>query len=1002
MRLTDSSNWRRRGGARLALALLVAALGPSDAPAQSRRIATPRPADYLERLAIEVPPATPRTFVYTNKRAAFYAGRTSAENDNPNQGLNVFGRKVLEDYWITVDGAVRARSAASRVEVLPHAVRRTWADGVVETVSLVDGVDAIVVTLAAPAARRFALAPLVAGGSREADFEVAREPEALYVTSRVGGDIAQRTPRTLAVLVAAPARATVERAEPDRAAFVPGRLSGAPARAARFVVAVGSNRDEASRLAGTLRRDAGRLVAARRDRIARFLLDTYVETADPRFDKALAWLKASGDALVTEQAGTGIWAGLYWFNNYWGRDTFISLPGISLVTGRLDDARRILESFAKFQMTDAASPLFGRVPNRVNSPTDIIYNTVDGTPWFVREAYEYVLYSGDLAFATRIYPAVKRATDGTLRHRVDAKGLLVHDDADTWMDAKWEGRVPWSPRGNRAVDVQALWHAQLEASARLAEMTGDAEAAARWRREAARVRAAFRSSYRDPRTGALVDHLNDDGAPDGQVRPNQIFAVTVPFSPLLEPHEQLPVVRQVVEELTYPYGVASLSQRDPSFHPYHRDERWHFDSAYHNGTVWVWNAGPVVEALTRFGRQELAYRLTSSMVDQTLDMGAVGTLSELIDAIPRDGELTLSGTETQAWSIAEFVRVAYQSYLGLRPNVPARTLAIAPALPKALGTVRAIVPFGDERIHLTIAPEGTGYRATAFAARLSTPVKITGGPREVRLMAGREVTWPIPSRFPDGGALADLAFASPEIVPGLKTLEGGPTPVVRLLAADAAVREPAGARVLFEQSDPEGDDRGPEGAYTYPTDAHYEPGILDLLGARIAADEERYYVTLRFRRLVDPGWHPELGFQLTYVALAVDADGVAGSGAVEVGKGAAYRLPDHVGFERIVYVGGGIEIADASGKALATYSPSTRAGAIGDAREAVIRFSVPRAFLGDPTPRMRFAVLVGGQDDSGAAGLGSFRAVAPAASQWAGGGAAGPTPTRVYDALLPR
>jgi carbohydrate-binding DOMON domain-containing protein len=286
---------------------------------------------------------------------------------------------------------------------------------------------------------------------------------------------------------------------------------------------------------------------------------------------------------------------------------------------------------------------------------------------------------------------------------------------------------------------------------------------------------------------------------------------------------------------------------------------------------------------------------------------------------------------------------------------------------------------------------------------LSRPARFTArGGDETPLLKGKGVMSIARSRS-NRVVLGALRFATPAILPGLKALSGEPTPVVRALASDAAVREPAGATVLYEASDPEGDDRGPEGRYTYPTDPHYEPGILDLTGARVAADAERYYFTLRFRHLVDPGRHPELGFQLTYVAVAIDSDGQPGSGAVAVGKAADFSLPPELAYERIVYVGGAIEIDDATGKPLLTYSPATREGAIGDAGTGVVRFSVPRSFLGELTTKSRFSVLVGGQDDNGSAGLGQFRAVRRLAGQWVGGGAdRDEGAPRVYDVLLPK
>lgn len=472
----------RRAVPWLVLFLLASMGSPSrmsarELAADSADFPIPSADAYVDSLAIRVPAGTPRSVLYTNKVATWYATMTTGTSADSNQGLNVYGRRVLDDYRLAVGGRVLARGTAEAAEVFPHMLRRHYPGGTVEEVALLDRLDALVVHVRAPDRATVGFEAVLPGATDGGGFDIRVEGATIVATPKVGGDLGQTTPRPLVIASAAPV-ATLE--SPAAASgFVPGRIS-VPGGDAWFVVVAGRDRTDALDVVRRVGRDPARLLAERKARIGNLLLDTYVKTDDARFDKALAWLKASGDALMTEQAGPGIWAGLYWFNNYWGRDTFISLPGICLVTGRLGEARRILESFARFQKTDPSDPLFGRIPNRVVSPTDIIYNTADGTPWFVREAYEYVRYSGDLAFAHEIYPAVRRATDGTIEKRTDANGLLVHEDADTWMDAQIEGRIPWSPRGNRAVDVQALWYAQLDASARLAHLVSDKEAAERW------------------------------------------------------------------------------------------------------------------------------------------------------------------------------------------------------------------------------------------------------------------------------------------------------------------------------------------------------------------------------------------------------------------------------------------------------------------------------------------------------------------------------------------
>lgn len=971
----------------------------------------PDPGDLLESLKIRVDVAKPRVFLYSNKVGSFYAGSSSGPNTDPNQGLNVFGRKLLESYAVSVDGKPLEATRLQLVEVAPYGVQRTYTDGVREQVVLLDGLDALVVQIEAPQGKTAGFNPVFAGSSESTDYTVETTTRGVLVVPKVGGDIQQSTPRAILYGPCGSARFAIEPSAKPQMGYAASTVKTTESSRATFFIAVGANRAAAEQLGARLAAQSDTLIQAKKDRIARLLLDSFVDTDDDDFDKALAWLKVSGDALITDQAGPGIWAGLYWFNNYWGRDTFISLPGLALVTGQFRAAKAILESFSTYQKTDPNDPLFGRIPNRVNSPTDIIYNTADGTPWFVREAYEYTMLSGDRDFAKRIYPAIANATDGALRYRTDKFGFLTHDDADTWMDAKWEGKTPWSPRGDRAVDIQALWYAQLEASERLALLVGDKSAAKRWRLAAARLRASFRSTFRDPKTGVLYDHLNADGSPDRQVRPNQIFALTAPLSTLLSRPEGVPVVRQVVGELTYPYGVASLAQTDENFHPYHHDERWHFDSAYHNGTVWVWNAGPLVSALCSYQRQDFAYELTSAMVHQTLDLGAVGTLSELIDAVPRNGQITLSGTETQAWSIAEFIRVFYQDYLGVSPNVIERSLTIDPRLPTKLGSVRAVLAYGDDRIKLTMTRDATGaYHAVFFAPGLEKSVRVfVPGTREGIVPVGKlDARSPVamtiaPSPMPIAADLGRLAFVEPRIRPGLRSMTGANNPVPRATAAEMVHREPDGARVILDRTDPEGDDKGDSGQYTYPTDAHFAPGILDLTRVHVTTDGERYYFRLAFRRLADPGWHPELGFQLTYAAIAIDVDDDAGTGTTRVGKSANTTLATGIGFDRFIYIGGGLEIADDRGQTLVVYSPASRDGAIGNATTGEIRFSVPKSYLGDNWQRWRIAIFVGGQDDGGTAGIGVFRAVKTTAEQWAGGGASTDdgSASRIYDESLP-
>jgi hypothetical protein len=180
------------------------------------------------------------------------------------------------------------------------------------------------------------------------------------------------------------------------------------------------------------------------------------------------------------------------------------------------------------------------------------------------------------------------------------------------------------------------------------------------------------------------------------VRPNQLMLVSIPFDDFVPPAVQARVTRNAVSELLYPYGIASLSQDDPYFHPRHENPDFHHkDAAYHQGTIWGWNAGFTVTALNKFGYQDLAWPLAKNLGQQMLDLGTLGNMSELLDALPHEGgTLKPSGTYAQSWSVAEYARNGYQDFVGFHPRLLENTLAFSPAIPHGWRYFDATLPFG--------------------------------------------------------------------------------------------------------------------------------------------------------------------------------------------------------------------------------------------------------------------------------------------------------------------
>lgn len=473
-----------------------------------------------------------------------------------------------------------------------------------------------------------------------------------------------------------------------------------------FYIAVGKSAAEATALIQDAQKHAARWKADRVKRMEDFLNhNVYVDSSPESLTLALNWLNLTMDQLVTRQQGEGIYAGLPWFNEYWGRDQFIALPGAALVNGQFETAKHILLSFAEFQDTEESSRTFGRVPN-ILAPQNIDYHTTDGTPRFIIQLQDYVKYSGDTAIITQLYPAVQNSIEGSIRNWVDDKGYLTHKDNETWMDARDAELNSYSPRDTRANDIQALWYNQLRAGVYFAEVMNDQENAAKWDAIAENLKGNFELDFRDQAHPYLADRLTAEGEAEFSLRPNQLFALD-----MLEDSEfKSKVIRTAWEELAYPWGVASLDRQHPLFHPFHLTELYHKDEAYHNGAVWTWLNGIAMQRMIEAGQPETAYKLFRNMNWQALNLGVVGGLSENLDAYPQEGEdwAKLTGAYLQAWSNAEQLRVWYQYFLGIQPDMIRRTLTLAPRIPEEIKDLHYQVKVGDGSINATYSAEASG------------------------------------------------------------------------------------------------------------------------------------------------------------------------------------------------------------------------------------------------------------------------------------------------------
>jgi predicted glycogen debranching enzyme len=359
---------------------------------------------------------------------------------------------------------------------------------------------------------------------------------------------------------------------------------------------------------------------------------------------------AADDFVVHRKApdgsdGTTVIAGYPWFAD-WGRDTMISLPGLLLVTGRFEQARQVLCLFAQYVSQ-------GMIPNRFDDYTnEPSYNTVDASLWFIHACFEYARLSGDRDTLDKtLRPACRAIIEGYTKGtrfgiQVDfADGLVNQGNPGTqltWMDAKCDG-IAFTPRQGKAVEINALWHNALR-------LMGDNV-------QAKRVGENFRKAFWISPFRGLADVV-DGSRRDASIRPNQIFAVSLPYSPLTE-EEQMAVVETVRRELLTPVGLRTLAKSDPKYRGVYRGPQRQRDQAYHNGTVWPWLIGAFLEAYLKVHKrspqaQDQAKQWLTPLLE-SMDHGCIGQIAEIFDG---DEPHRPVGCFAQAWSVAEVLRLA--------------------------------------------------------------------------------------------------------------------------------------------------------------------------------------------------------------------------------------------------------------------------------------------------------------------------------------------------------
>ena len=396
-------------------------------------------------------------------------------------------------------------------------------------------------------------------------------------------------------------------------------------------------------------KDAEKLFTAEKKRREKLISSLKVQ------DEFASTLALAADQFVVKRGKDQktIIAGYHWFSD-WGRDTMISLPGLCLSTGRFEDAKKILQAFGKY--VDQ-----GMIPNRFPEVgEEPEYNTVDATLWYIVAAYQYFKKTDDKAFIVKeLFPLFE---DVILWHlkgtrygiKADNDGLLNAGEEGvqlTWMDAKIGDWVV-TPREGKAVEINALWFNALMIMQEFAKLAGKEEKP--YKDKATQVQKSFNKEFLNDISGTLYDVVRGLYK-DSSVRPNQLFAISLPFE-LVNKKIAKAILKEVEELLLTPVGLRSLSPKNYHYKAYYAGDGLARDSAYHQGTVWSWLMGPYMSAKIKIdgeaGKEEVRKLLKG--FEKHLTEAGIGSVSEIFDGTE---PFFPKGCIAQAWGVAEALRI---------------------------------------------------------------------------------------------------------------------------------------------------------------------------------------------------------------------------------------------------------------------------------------------------------------------------------------------------------
>ncbi len=1027
------------------------AVGCGEDAEVSSDLAEAEPA-VLARLAVAADSSADRSFFFTDKAGAYYYDALSGEQTDPAMGFIAGGFRLVDGWrwWLDADsvgvgpseitGGVARPDYAARTYVqadsagfLETLFRRIQGDdlaALTETITLADG--ALLVEVA-DSIGTVELTPTFSDRRAASDYTVQAQGDVLlvaranYAEPRAGS----RRPVWLAVAgtdgtAATPSKQLTDGLGVRERGLGLGRVRFATPGAVAFA---SGNTPEAA--AAAARQALGRrasLLAQRQQRLVSVLDGSTIRTEDEAFDRAFAWARLSLEALIEEDStGFTLVSGIPGTELPRGRSTLTAFEGAFLATGDWERARQLLTRFGRSQQRDRRIDLFGRIPNEFIDGKPV-YSTVDATPLWVAAVGDYLRATGDRGLITDNGAEFWTRTVYAVRGLDDIRtpdGFLRNAAGQTWVQPfDGRGRVA---RTNRAAEVQGRYYRAFRAMQPVArimgQISGRPTSVAAYGDSARVLQQRFERAF--VREDRVADVLQPNGQPDTRMRPSALFALR-DFD--LDAETERRILQRTAGTLAYPYGVSTLPQTDSLFYPYlNAPDFYEPGAARYDGTIWTWLSGPLVSLLVEEGAAGPAYEQTEALQHYLLDRGVVGAVSENVDAHPPQpsgegeesalAEPALGGSPVQPWTLAEFVRNAYQDYAGIRYR-GGNTVVLEPHLPEAWGTTEARFRLGDGSVvarmtqsasELTVGlkpsgrlPRGATVRVRAFGQVKVIPVAEARGDTLVVPLDSVAVTISADAVTLDGETVAadssytvadaaawdGFAWVTPEIPDEYPVMRE----VKRARELDATQISHANPLSIptLSRTDPDGDDWGTTATYTYP--GLFPDGVLDISYVEITEDDSTTYFRVELANVVGQA---ALGYQPTLLALAFDTEE---DGKVDAGRNSRYTFKKAGGFEYIVFVGNGLRIEDAQGRVLGEFE------GVGDAlfsvEDSAVTFSIPKFVLPDLGRGTNVTVLAGARAEGG--GIGEFREVRERGDSNFGGGKINPGDPNVYDVLNAR